>query len=68
VPVSSFDDPVASWIRPPLTTLALPHSDLGRRAIDVLFGEHDHPRAAGEAKVCRVPMPLRRRDSIQTIG
>lgn len=69
VSVISFDDdPIASWIRPPLTTLALPHYDLGRRAIDVLFGEHDHPRAAGEAQVCRVPMPLRQRDSIQAVG
>jgi LacI family transcriptional regulator len=69
VSVISFDDdPIASWIRPPLTTFALPHYDLGRRAIDVLFGEHDHPWTAGEAKVFRIPMPLRRRDSIQTVG
>ncbi|HEX6525874.1 MAG TPA: LacI family DNA-binding transcriptional regulator [Streptosporangiaceae bacterium] len=65
VSVISFDDdPIASWIKPKLTTLALPHYELGRQAIDVLFGDNDRPRATGEAMVYRVPMPLRERDSI----
>ena len=66
VSVISFDDDaIASWVKPKLTTLALPHYELGRRAIDVLFGDNDRPRATGEATVYRVPMPLRERDSIR---
>jgi LacI family transcriptional regulator len=66
VSVISFDDdPIASWIKPKLTTLALPHYELGRQAIDVLFGDNDRPRATAEARVYRVPMPPRERDSIR---
>ncbi|MFB4280267.1 MULTISPECIES: LacI family DNA-binding transcriptional regulator [unclassified Nonomuraea] len=67
VSVVSFDDhPIASWIRPRLTTVALPHYELGRKAVDVLFTEIDNdatdPDRPGE--VHRVPMPLRSRESI----
>ncbi|SEG95259.1 LacI family transcriptional regulator [Nonomuraea solani] len=67
VSVVSFDDhPIASWIRPGLTTVALPHYELGRKAVDVLFaqmnGDHPDPDRLGE--VHRVPMPLRTRGSI----
>jgi LacI family transcriptional regulator len=63
--VSFDDDPIASWIKPKLTTLALPHYELGRQAIDVLFGDNERPGATGEARVYRVPMPPRERDSIR---
>ncbi|MFI7452965.1 LacI family DNA-binding transcriptional regulator [Nonomuraea sp. NPDC049714] len=67
VSVVSFDDhPIASWMRPKLTTVALPHYELGRKAVDVLFAEIDRDRAdtgrAGE--VHRVPMPVRSRESV----
>ncbi|MGW4644284.1 LacI family DNA-binding transcriptional regulator [Sphaerisporangium sp. NPDC004334] len=67
VSVVSFDDhPIASWMRPGLTTVALPHYELGRKAVDVLFTEMGRdpaePGAAGE--VHRVPMPVRSRDSV----
>lgn len=67
VSVISFDDhPIASWIRPQLTTIALPHYELGRKAVDVLFAEID--RARGEDgpddRTYRVPMPLRTRSSV----
>ncbi|SDJ24959.1 LacI family DNA-binding transcriptional regulator [Nonomuraea jiangxiensis] len=67
VSVVSFDDhPIASWIRPKLTTVALPHYELGRKAVDVLFteigGDHAAPDRQGE--VHRVPMPVRSRESI----
>ncbi len=40
VSVVSFDDhPIAGWIRPKLTTIAIPHYELGRTAVDVLFAE-----------------------------
>jgi LacI family transcriptional regulator len=67
VSVVSFDDhSIATWIRPKLTTVALPHYDLGRKAVDVLFAEianrHDDADRAGE--VHRVPMPVRHRESV----
>jgi LacI family transcriptional regulator len=67
VSVVSFDDhPVATWIRPKLTTVALPHYDLGRKAVDVLLAEISRDRAGGapESATYRVPMPVRVRDSV----
>jgi LacI family transcriptional regulator len=64
--VSFDDDAIASWVRPGLTTIAIPHYDLGRAAVDVLFDEID--RAHGETHrqpmVHRVEMPVRTRDSV----
>jgi LacI family transcriptional regulator len=60
VSVVSFDDQeFAAWLRPALTTLALPHHELGRLAVELILG-------AGplDATVHRVPMPVRVRDSI----
>ncbi|MHC3474440.1 LacI family DNA-binding transcriptional regulator [Streptomyces sp. 7R007] len=67
VSVVSFDDhPIASWIRPKLTTIALPHYELGRTAVDVLFTEigRQHAEPDREHSVYRVPMPVRIRDSV----
>ncbi|GAB3423596.1 LacI family DNA-binding transcriptional regulator [Flindersiella endophytica] len=67
VSVVSFDDhPIATWIRPKVTTIALPHYDLGRRAVEVLFAEIDgsRKRTGAEGQVHRVPMPVRIRDSV----
>jgi DNA-binding LacI/PurR family transcriptional regulator len=66
VSVVSFDDePVAAWLRPELTTIALPHYELGHKAVEVLLG---HLAADGPvATVHRVHMPLRRRDSIRSV-
>jgi LacI family transcriptional regulator len=66
--VSFDDDPIASWVRPRLTTFALPHYELGRRAVSVLFGDADRPQASGEPEVYRIPMPLRERESIRAAG
>lgn len=71
VSVVSFDDhPIATWIRPRLTTIALPHYELGRAAVDVLFAEIDRHRAGTEptTTVHRVPMPVRPRDSVAPAG
>lgn len=63
VSVISFDDhPVAGWIRPKLTTIALPHYELGRKAVEVLLDEIKGTAAHGETH--RVPMPVRMRDSV----
>jgi LacI family transcriptional regulator len=67
VSVVSFDDhPIATWIRPRLTTVALPHYELGRKAVDVLLAGMDrHGEPAERAgEVHRVPMPVRHRESV----
>jgi len=67
VSVVSFDDhPIATWIRPKLTTVALPHYELGRTAVDVLFAEIDRRSAHVDSlpEIHRVPMPLRSRESV----
>ncbi|GII81286.1 transcriptional regulator [Sphaerisporangium rufum] len=67
VSVVSFDDhPIAGWMRPRLTTVALPHYELGRRAVEVLFTEIDReqPDPGRDGEVHRIPMPLRDRDSV----
>ncbi|MEU7834868.1 MULTISPECIES: LacI family DNA-binding transcriptional regulator [unclassified Nonomuraea] len=73
VSIVSFDDhPLASWMRPQLTTVALPHYELGRKAVDVLFAEMDRlaetdrdPADTDRAgEVHRVPMPVRSRESV----
>jgi LacI family transcriptional regulator len=57
--VSSFDDStLASWLRPQLTTVALPYYEMGRRAIETLL--EDRPRPG----LRRVAMPLRERASV----
>lgn len=59
VSVVSFDDShLASWLRPALTSVAIPHFELGRTAVELLLADvpaHDvHP----------VPMPVRERGSV----
>jgi LacI family transcriptional regulator len=59
VSVISFDDSdLASWLRPALTSLALPHVELGRRAVELLL---DADRKPG---VERIAMPLHARESV----
>lgn len=55
--VSFDDDPIAAWLRPGLSTVALPHEQMGRKAVELLL----EGNAAGQHLV---PMPLRRRSSI----
>jgi LacI family transcriptional regulator len=60
ISVVSFDDQdIASWLRPALTTLALPHYDMGRTAVELVLGAE----VLG-AGVRRVTMPLRERGSV----
>lgn len=60
VSVVSFDDSfLASWLRPGLTSLALPHDQLGRTAVELLLGGEP---ASGTV---RLPMAVRRRDSVR---
>lgn len=57
--VVAFDDsPSAEWLLPPLTSIALPHEEMGRTAVKLLL---DRP---GEAMQVRQPMRLARRASV----
>jgi LacI family transcriptional regulator len=59
VSVISFDDSdLAAWLRPALSSIALPHLEMGRKAVELLldFGS--------PATVERVPMPLVSRSSL----
>jgi LacI family transcriptional regulator len=59
VSLVSFDDSdLAGWLRPALTSVALPHLEMGRRAVRTLLS------ADRTAAVDRVPMPVRVRGSV----
>jgi LacI family transcriptional regulator len=61
--VSFDDDPIASWVQPRLTTIAIPHYELGRKAIELLLDGHTEGDGS-DSPIVRVPMPLRLRDSV----
>lgn len=59
VSVVSFDDSeLASWLRPSLSTIALPEFEMGRLAVESLLGAETPPAHR------RVPMPVRVRESV----
>lgn len=59
VSVVAFDDSVmAGWLQPGLSSVALPHFEMGRLATDLLIKDERHPM------VHLVGMPLRARESI----
>ncbi|HEX5287826.1 MAG TPA: LacI family DNA-binding transcriptional regulator [Streptosporangiaceae bacterium] len=67
VSVVSFDDDVfASWIRPQLTTVALPHYELGRAAVERLLDQAGSSDAR-KPGIHRIPMPLRDRSSVRNL-
>jgi LacI family transcriptional regulator len=58
--VISFDDDIlASYLRPGLTTIALPHEAMGREAVNMLLSD-DEPAEL------LVPMPVMTRSSLRT--
>jgi LacI family transcriptional regulator len=62
VSVVSFDDSdLASWLRPGLTSVALPHRELGRRAVELLLAGLLRPVHH------RIPMPVRLRSSVAPV-
>jgi LacI family transcriptional regulator len=59
VSLVSFDDSdLAQWMRPGLTSLALPHEAMGRAAVELLLEAPKRP------VVRRLEMPVRRRESV----
>ncbi|WP_367129389.1 LacI family DNA-binding transcriptional regulator [Saccharothrix sp. HUAS TT1] len=61
--VSFCDHPIASWLRPGLTTVAFPHHDLGARAVDLLLAGSAPGRSGGNG-AHYVTMPVRDRRSV----
>ena len=70
VSVIGFDDhPVASWMRPRLTTVAMPHRELGARAVEVLVQLVERRgRDVRMPMIYRVPMPVRTGGSVAPPG
>ncbi|MBM9478023.1 LacI family DNA-binding transcriptional regulator [Nakamurella flavida] len=67
VSLVSFDDqPIAQWLRPKLTTVALPHQAMGRVAVETLAAEIDAQQGdlPSGVRTIRIPMPLRVRESV----
>ncbi|MGM1062674.1 LacI family DNA-binding transcriptional regulator [Saccharothrix sp. Mg75] len=64
--VSFGDHPIASWLRPGLTTVALPHHDLGAVAVELLLAEVEQRGAARPdgSRTRYLPMPVRERGSV----
>jgi LacI family transcriptional regulator len=59
ISIVSFDnDEVAAYLRPGLTTIALPHEQMGREAVRVLLSDEDDVET-------RVPMPVVMRESLR---
>ncbi|WP_037360897.1 LacI family DNA-binding transcriptional regulator [Amycolatopsis orientalis] len=59
VSVVSFDDSeLASWLRPQLTSVALPHYQFGHRAVELLISGQLSP------SIYHLPMPIRIRGSL----
>ena len=57
--VVSFDDSdLARWLNPGLSSLAIPHYEMGRRAVEILV---DDPSGT---RIELLPMPFRARESI----
>ncbi len=65
VSVVGFDDvPLAGWLRPGLTTVALPHQALGRAAVDLLCDVVEGRGQPDAGEVVRLRMPVVRRGSV----
>ena len=60
--VSFDDDIIATYLRPGLTTAALPYAEMGRRAVEMALSSTLDPEHA------LVPMPLRLRESVRTLS
>lgn len=65
VSIVGYDDQqyIAAELDPPLTTVALPHYEMGRWAVEALF-RHLEGTPDGHAEVLHMPCPLIRRDSV----
>lgn len=66
--VSFGGDPIASWMRPRLTTVALPHHELGVTAVELLFAAAERRGPGTLPAVHRVPMTVRHGESVKPVS
>ena len=65
VSIVSFDNySLAEWLRPGVSSFAIPHEQLGRRAVELLIEAVEHGAGDEPGQVHRLPMPLRSRGSV----
>jgi LacI family transcriptional regulator len=66
VSVVGFDneEQIAPWLDPPLTTLALPHFQMGRWAVEYLLTQTSQSGTTPEPLQYRMPCPLIERSSV----
>ncbi|WP_227423695.1 LacI family DNA-binding transcriptional regulator [Pengzhenrongella sicca] len=65
VSVVSFDNyALAEWLRPGLSSFAIPHEQLGRRAVELLIQTVRDGVATAPGQVHRYPLPLYSRGSV----
>ena len=65
VSIVSFDDyPMAEWLRPGLSSFAIPHELLGRRAVELLIQVVQDGVGSEPGQVHRYPLPLHARGSV----
>lgn len=67
ISVVGFDDDLtARYLDPPLTTILVPHEDMGRRAVTYLFAKHSRTDTAASSIVGRLQIecPLVERNSV----
>jgi LacI family transcriptional regulator len=63
VAVIGYDDrEIAQFARPPLTTILLPHYEMGTKAVEMIID--DATRSHGRATQIKVECPLVERDSV----
>lgn len=71
ISIVSFDDAsIAAWLRPSLTTFALPHNRMGKDAAALLISrvldtDADFSTDSGHSDAFLISMPLRDRDSVR---
>ena len=67
--IISFDDStLAGWLRPGLTTFAIPHRTLGATAVDLLISAVEDPQGHPlRPVISRLDMPLRERGSVAQV-
>jgi len=70
VSVVGFDneEQIAPWLEPPLTTLALPHYQMGRWAVEYLLTQASASGSSTEPLQYRMPCPLIERSSVAANG
>ncbi len=68
VSIVSFDNySLAEWLRPGVSSFAIPHEQLGRRAVELLIEAVEHGAGDEPGQVHRLPMPLRSRGSVAVV-